>query len=121
PQSGAYQARMHRLVALIAVLFCFAAVLGPTVAHAHRYVSTPIVVLNHVDEANRSIPVVVDIQRGQIDLGAGISMPCGPYHAIGVNIPALPLRQASAAPEQAPASDTTAWFGTRLLRPPISA
>lgn len=112
---------MRRCVALIAVLFAFASVMGATVAHAHRYVSTPIVVLNHVDEDNNAIPVVVEIQRGQIDLGAGIVMPCGSHHAIGVSLPTLPLAPACARPEAGIAAFGTTWPGTLPLRPPISA
>lgn len=112
---------MRRFVALIAVLFTFATVTGTTVAHAHRYVSTPIVVLNHVDEENKAIPVVVEIQRGQIDLGAGIMMPYAGHHAIGVTAPALPVPPASSAPEPAIHAAGTSWTGTLLLRPPIHA
>ncbi len=81
---------MQRLVALIAIIFAFASLAGATTAHAHRYVSTPIVVLNMVDENNVSIPVTVSIQRGEIDLGSGIVMPCGPHQAIPVAVPGLP-------------------------------
>jgi hypothetical protein len=112
---------MRRIVAVIAVLFTFAAVMGATVAHAHRYVATPIVVLNHVDPQNQSIPIVVEIQRGQIDLGAGIFMPCGPHHAIGVSLPVLPDAPDCARPGIAPASTGISWIGSQLLRPPISA
>lgn len=112
---------MRRLVALIAVLFAFASVMGTTVAHAHRYVSTPIVVLNHVDEHNKSIPVVVEIQRGQIDLGAGIVMPCGPHHAIPVAAPLLPVAPECADPEPVGSQGEMAQASTRLLRPPIAA
>ena len=112
---------MRRFVALIAVLFTFASVVGTTVAHAHRYVSTPIVVLNHVDDENKAIPVVVEIQRGQIDLGAGIVMPCGPYHAIGVSLPTLPDVPACAQPEAGLSPVAISWPGTLPLRPPIAA
>ena len=112
---------MRRLVALIAILFTFAAVMGTTVAHAHRYVSTPIVVLNHVDAENKAIPVVVEIQRGQIDLGAGIVMPCGAHHAIGITLPALPPAPTGSAPEASQEARGTPWTGTMLLRPPINA
>ena len=112
---------MRRLVALIAVLFTFASVMGGTVAHAHRYVSTPIVVLNLVDEQNQSIPVVVQIQRGQIDLGAGIVMPFGPQYGIAIDLPALPKAPDCADPECTPQPIGVAWSGGQLLRPPISA
>lgn len=112
---------MRRLLALIAVLFTFAAVMGATVAHAHRYVSTPIVVLNHVDEQNRSIPVVVHIQRGQIDLGAGLIMPCGSHHAIGITLPSLPTPPVCGTPEGAHVVPDHPGPSIGLLRPPISA
>ncbi|MBJ3785807.1 hypothetical protein [Devosia sediminis] len=112
---------MRRLVALIAVVFTFASVMGATVAHAHRYVSTPIVVLNHVDAENKAIPVVVEIQRGQIDLGAGIMMPCGAHHAIGVTLPLLPEAPETDAPEADVALVGTTGPATSLLRPPIAA
>ncbi|SMQ85728.1 hypothetical protein SAMN06295905_3018 [Devosia lucknowensis] len=112
---------MRRLIAAIAVLFTFASVMGATVAHAHRYVSTPIVVLNHVDADNQSIPIVVQIQRGQIDLGAGIVMPCGPHHAIGVAIPALPPAPDCASPEARTEPIGASRPARQLLRPPISA
>lgn len=111
---------MRRLVAVIAVLFAFAAVMGGTVAHAHRYIATPIVVLNLVDEDNQSIPVVVQVQRGQIDLGAGIVMPCGPHHAIGTSATTLAEPTPTAAPKPEAASCIIAWPVSQLLRPPIS-
>lgn len=112
---------MRRLIALIAILFTFASVLGATVAHAHRYVATPIVVLNHVDAHNRSIPVVVHIQRGQIDLGAGLIMPCGNNHAIVADQPCLPVLPEGPLQEGRVAAAMTDWPTIRLLRPPISA
>lgn len=112
---------MRRLIALIAVIFAFASIAGTTVAHAHRYVSTPIVVLNMVDADNRSIPVVVQIQRGQIDLGAGIVMPCGPHHGIGVTGPVVPLAPALARPEPVACGTLARSPAPQLLRPPISA
>ncbi|KKB07994.1 hypothetical protein [Devosia chinhatensis] len=112
---------MHRLVALIALIFAFASLAGTTTAHAHRYVSTPIVVLNHVDENNVAIPVVVQIQRGEIDLGSGIVMPCGPHQAIPVTAPLLPLAPECDAPiPQAHATDQR-WSNPLPLRPPISS
>lgn len=112
---------MRRLIALIAIVFAFATLAAATTAHAHRYVSTPIVVLNHVDAHNKAIPVVVQIQRGQIDLGAGIVMPCGSHNAIGVTIAALPMAPACAAPEPALHPVLVPHPGARLLRPPIAA
>ncbi len=112
---------MRRLVAVIAVLFAFSAIMGGTVAHAHRYVSTPIVVLNHVDEQNKPILVVVEIQRGQIDLGAGIVMPCGHHHAIGAVAPVLPAAPDCAAPEAVPQAVAITASDGKPLRPPISA
>lgn len=121
PQSAPYQRVMHRLAVIIAIVFGFAALGGATTAHAHRYVSTPIVVLNHVDAQNQAIPVVVQIQRGQIDLGAGIVMPCGSHNAIGVTVARLPMAPDSAAPEPALQPVLSPHPGTRLLRPPITA
>jgi hypothetical protein len=121
PQSSPYHGAMQRLIALIALVFAFASLAGTTVAHAHRYVSTPIVVLNMVDENNKSIPVTVTIQRGEIDLGAGIVMPCGPHHAIPVILPAMPQPPACAAPELGLISGDPRWPDTQLLRPPRTA
>ena len=121
PHSAFYQEGMHRLIAAIAILFAFASLTGATVAHAHRYVSTPIVVLNHVDAQNQPIPVYVQIQRGQIDLGAGIVMPCGGHHAIGVSLPALPPAPVRGAPEPTLATTWIPRPGTLPLRPPIAA
>lgn len=112
---------MRRLVALIAVLFTFASVMGGTVAHAHRYVSTPIVVLNHVDAENRSIPVVVMVQRGNVDLGAGIVMPCGFHPGIAVTGIAVPPPPACSAHEAGKLPALVSWQGEQHLRPPISA
>lgn len=112
---------MQRLVALIALVFAFASLAGMTTAHAHRYVSTPIVVLNMVDENNVSIPVTVTIQRGEIDLGAGIVMPCGPHHAIPVVVPALPHAPACASPQADVVVGNPTWPEVLPLRPPRSA
>ena len=57
---------MQRLSAILALVFAFAALAGVSTAHAHRFVSTPIVVLNLVDAHNQSIPVMVKVQRGEI-------------------------------------------------------
>ncbi|ODT69394.1 MAG: hypothetical protein ABS75_16920 [Pelagibacterium sp. SCN 63-23] len=112
---------MHRFLAFIAVIFTFASLAGATTAHAHRYVSTPIVVLNHVDAQNVAIPVMVKVQRGDVDLGSGIVLPCGSHYAIPAIVPQLP-----AAPEcERPALDVLAlaplWPEHRLLRPPRQA
>ncbi len=120
PQSSRYHEAMQRLVALIALVFAFASLAGTTVAHAHRYVSTPIVVLNMVDENNKSIPVTVTIQRGEIDLGAGIVMPCGPHHAIPVSVPALPQPPHRAEPELVHSRGIALWREALPLRPPRS-
>lgn len=112
---------MQRLVAIIALVFAFASVAGMTTAHAHRYVSTPIVVLNMVDENNVSIPVTVTIQRGEIDLGAGIIMPCGPHHGIPVMVPALPPPPACAALKARIDEGMPVWPELKILRPPRSA
>lgn len=109
---------MRRLTALIAILIAFASLAGVTTAHAHRYVSTPLVVLNHVDEDNVPIRVVVKVQRGQIDLGAGIVMPCGPHHAIPVTTPTIPPAPECWLPAVAPADGVKSWRVTAPLRPP---
>jgi len=112
---------MRRLMVLIVSLFAVAAIMGGTVAHAHRYVATPIVVLNHVDAQNQSIPVVVQIQRGQIDLGAGLVMPCGPHHAIMATGPTLPPFNDRAGPEVRSPVAERGGPERGLLRPPIAA
>jgi hypothetical protein len=112
---------MRRLMTLIVLIFAFASVAGTTIAHAHRYISTPIVVLNHVDENNQSIPVIVDVQRGNIDLGSGIFMPCGPHHAIPVGEMPLPACRAQASLMVSVDEDAPAWSSIRVLRPPKHA
>ncbi len=112
---------MQRFVALIALVFAFASLAGTTIAHAHRYVATPIVVLNHVDENNVSIPVVVQVQRGEIDLGSGIVMPCGPHHAIPVSLPLIPGAPECEQPAPQIGVVTTPWLEPIPLRPPRSA
>jgi len=121
PQSAPYQRHMRRFVIFIAVLLSLASVLGATTAHAHRYVSTPIVVLNHVDADNKPIPVVVQVQRGEIDLGGGLMMPCGSHHAIEASTPQLPakLQPTSLAAEAFAA--VADWRSILPLRPPIRA
>jgi hypothetical protein len=112
---------MHRFVAIIVLIFAFASLAGMTTAHAHRYISSPMVVLNHVDANNQSIPVIVAVQRGEIDLGSGIMLPCGPHNAIPVAMMQLPICPAEAS--LVPSADESApdWFGTGLLRPPKQA
>lgn len=121
PQSLAYQRPMSRLVTLIVLIFAFASVAGTATAHAHRYFSTPIVVLNHVDDSNRSVPVFVEVQRGEIDLGSGIMLPCGAHHAIPVADASLPV----SPPRGGVVMDSDAvaphWPSMALLRPPIGA
>ena len=112
---------MQRLATFIVLIFAFAGLAGATTAHAHRYVSTPIVVLNHVDADNQSIPVVVAVQRGQIDLGSGIFMPCGPHQAIPVTVAQLPPLPACATPTALAETTGRAGIRARLLRPPIAA
>lgn len=109
---------MQRFVALIAVIFAFATIAGSTTAYAHRYISTPIVVLNMVDAENVSIPVTVSVQRGEVDLGSGIIMPFCPFHAIPVCIDhsmAPAPRQMAVA--RAVSFEPSRW-SDRLLRPP---
>lgn len=121
PQSLFYQEAMQRFVALIAVIFAFAALAGTATAHAHRYVSTPIVVLNHVDDNNVSIPVIVQVQRGDIDLGAGIIMPCGSYQAIAATPPTIPPAPPSALPRPSCSAAEADWPAPVPQRPPRSA
>ena len=111
---------MQRLVLVIAILFSFAALAGVTTAHAHRYVSTPIVVLNHVDAENVPIRIMVKVQRGEIDLGSGIVMPCGAHPAIATTVPGLPPAPEAEAPEPAMCSAQIPGQDAKLLRPPIS-
>ncbi|SEP62661.1 hypothetical protein SAMN05428969_0197 [Devosia sp. YR412] len=112
---------MRRFIALITLVFAFASLAGTTMAHAHRYVSTPMVVLNHVDENNQSIPVIVGVQRGEIDLGEGIMLPCGAHHGIPVSVAQLPV--CPAQPETFARVDEAArdWFGSSPRRPPKQA
>lgn len=112
---------MRRFIALTALLFAFASIAGMTTAHAHRYISAPIVVLNHVDDRNQPIPVVIAVQRGQIDLGSGIFMPCGPHQAIPVTVAQLPPLPACATPTALAETTGRAGIRARLLRPPIAA
>jgi hypothetical protein len=112
---------MHRLMTLIALIFAIASLAGMTTAHAHRYVSTPIVVLNHVDSDNVAIPVMVMVQRGEIDLGSGIFLPCGPHNAIATMAPVLPGAPEGEAPIAALHPRLTPWLGEHLLRPPRTA
>ncbi|WIY53241.1 hypothetical protein O9Z70_01470 [Devosia sp. YIM 151766] len=121
PQSAAYQDHMQRFVALIAIIFAFASLAGTTTAHAHRYFSMPIVVLNHVDQNNVSIPVFVQVQRGEIDLGSGIVMPCGPHHAIPVRAPQLPAGPDCDHPVTVLGAAEPLWAGQIPLRPPKPA
>lgn len=112
---------MQRVMALIALIFAFASLAGTTVAHAHRYVSMPIVVLNHVDANNVSIPVFVQVQRGEIDLGKGIIMPCGPHQAIPVFAPQMPSAPACEVPVALLDAAPPVWRETIPLRPPKAA
>lgn len=112
---------MRRLIAFIAIIFALAATIGATTAHAHRYVSTPIVVLNHVDEDNRAIPVVVIIQRGEIDLGSGIIMPCGFHPVIVVEQTALVHPEPCAATEMLKEVAGHPWSAPIPLKPPRHA
>lgn len=112
---------MRRFVALIVLIFAFASLAGMTTAHAHRYISTPIVVLNHVDANNQSIPVIVAVQRGEIDLGSGIMLPCGPHHAIPVTITAMPSCPAQASLTPVLDRQLPDWIAPGLRRPPRQA
>lgn len=112
---------MQRLVLSIAILFAFATLAGVTTAHAHRYVATPIVVLNHVDAENVPIRITVKVQRGEIDLGEGIVMPFGAHHAIVAMPPELPLAPEGETPSDHFAETAPRSLAEELLRPPISA
>lgn len=112
---------MRRLVVLIVIVFAFASVAGMTTAHAHRYISTPIVVLNLVDGNNQSIPVMVSVKHGEIDLGSGIMLPCGAHQGIPVAVDQL---GACPPPSTVPLGADEArpyWPTSDLLRPPIGA
>ena len=121
PQSAAYQRCMRHFVVFIAILLGLASVLGATTANAHRYVSTPIVVLNHVDADNKPIPVVVQVQRGQIDLGAGLMLPCGSHHAIEVCALQLSGITTVSVPKPDLQQVFADWPTVLPLRPPKSA
>lgn len=109
---------MRRLFTLIALLFAFAAVAGATTAHAHRYISTPMAVLNLVDENNQSIPVIVHVQRGEIDLGSGIMMPCGAHPGIPVAVAQMPVCPTAGGVKPGLDEAAADWVGTSPLRPP---
>lgn len=112
---------MQRFATLIVLIFAFGALVGVSTAHAHRYHSTPIVVLNLVDADNKSIPVVVKVQRGNIDLGSGITMPCGHHHAVPVSTPSLPQPPSGARPLGFVYSSLPGCPGPLPVRPPIKA
>jgi len=111
---------MQRLVFFTAILLSFATLFGVTTAHAHRYVSTPIVVLNHVDAENVPIRIMVKVQRGEIDLGSGIVMPCGAHHAIAATVPVLPPVPEADTPQGQACLAEISWQDAKRLRPPIS-
>jgi len=112
---------MQRLVLAIAILFAFATLAGATTAHAHRYVATPIVVLNHVDAENVPIRIMVQVQRGEIDLGSGIVLPCGSHQAIPALPPVLPVAPEADVPSASLCASLSLWHTNQLLRPPIAA
>lgn len=112
---------MQRLVALIAIIFAFATVAGSMTAYAHRYISTPIVVLNMVDAENVSIPVTVSVQRGEVDLGSGIIMPFGSFHAITVDGQDTLTQAERDVPIAGLQSHAPYGMVESLLRPPRSA
>jgi hypothetical protein len=112
---------MRRFVTTIVLIFAFASLAGMTTGHAHRYHSAPMVVLNHVDASNQSIPVVVAVQRGDIDLGSGIVMPCGSHIGIPVTVPPLPACPEEASPLPGVDDAMADWSGTGPLRPPKQA
>jgi hypothetical protein len=112
---------MHRNRFLIAILFVFAFLAGMSTANAHRYEAAPLVVLNHVDDENVPIRIIVTVQRGEIDLGAGIVMPCGAHQAIAPVVPKLPAPPARDGCTAFFVVTETAGPAPRLLRPPIGA
>jgi hypothetical protein len=112
---------MQRFVAIIALVFAFASLAGATTAHAHRYVSTPIVVLNHVDENNVPIPVFVQVQNGEVDLGSGIVMPCSPQYAVETALPCLPLAPEGDSAYGRLAAPPAGWPEPVPLPPPRAA
>ena len=112
---------MRRFVTLIVLVFAFASLAGMTTGHAHRYHSAPIVVLNHVDADNQSIPVVVAVQRGEIDLGSGIVMPCGWHLGVPVRVMPLPACPAETRPGPSADDDRADWSQAGPLRPPRHA
>ncbi|SFV38087.1 hypothetical protein SAMN05216456_3252 [Devosia crocina] len=109
---------MQRLVLLIAILLSLATLLGVTTAHAHRYQASPLVVLNHVDADNVPIRIMVTVQRGEIDLGEGIVMPCGSHQAIPAEGPALPQAPEPDCPAAHRLAAETGFVGKLRLRPP---
>lgn len=122
PHSLAYHRSMPRLAALIALVFAFASLAGMTTAHAHRFVATPIVVLNHVDAHNTAIPIVVKVQSGEIDLGAGVIMPCGQLQGIEASVSILPQpRYRSLLRLPRFAATPIDWPAYTPLRPPRAA
>lgn len=112
---------MQRLVLLIAVVFAFASLAGATTAHAHRYVATPMVVLNHVDAENVPIRIMVKVQRGDIDLGEGIVLPCGSHQAIPALVPEMPAAPEGEERHEAGYRQLPVWLGAPELRPPKAA
>lgn len=115
---------MKRLLVLIAMLFAYANVAGGVLAHSHRYIvdaADPIVVLNHVDEHNRAIPVVVKIQPcGHIDLGNGLVLSCGSHFAIAPNVPQLPRVEAEHEHLMMVDATDPTEVPSSILRPPRS-
>lgn len=115
---------MQRFVALVGLVFAIASLLGMSVAHAHRYQTVPvkgIVVLNHVDADNIAIPVFVKVQRGNIDLGSGIVMPCGQLQAVVPVLPTLPQPPHCALPAPVEPQASLGWQQTPPIRPPKTA
>jgi hypothetical protein len=112
---------MQRIGRLIAILFAFASLAGVTTAHAHRYVATPIVVLNHVDAENVPIRMMVKVQRGDVDLGEGIIMPCGSHYAIHALPPQVPMAPEGEDRPETYCAQSPIWRGAPELRPPIAS
>lgn len=116
---------MKRLLVVIAILFTFANMAGGVLAHSHRYVvdhALPIVVLNHVDEDNRSIPVVVKVQPcGHIDLGNGLVLSCGSHLAVAPEVPQLPRVDSDEAHSTPVLARKPIDVRMSILRPPRQA
>lgn len=115
---------MQRVAVFFGLVFAFASLFGVSLAHAHRYQSLPVeplVVLNHVDANNVSIPVYVKIQQFNIDLGSGLVMPCGWQSAVTPSVPALPVPPKAHRPSADLVAARPHWPQVPDRRPPRAA